>query len=50
MEALQQRLAKYKDGEEQAKQEGANSKVKRMGRIVKVKNSSRYNVACISIG
>jgi hypothetical protein len=36
MEALQQRLAKYKEAEEQAKQEGATSKIKRMGRIVKV--------------
>lgn len=36
MEALQQRLAKYKEAEDQAKQEGASSKMKRMGRIVKV--------------
>jgi len=36
MEALQQRLAKYKDGERQAKEEGSTSKMKRMGRIVKV--------------
>lgn len=36
MEALQQRLAKYKEGEDQAKQEGVTSKMKRMGRIVKV--------------
>ena len=36
MEALEQRLAKYKEAEDQAKQEGATSKMKRMGRIVKV--------------
>ena len=36
MEALQQRMAKYKEAEEQAKQEGSASKMKRMGRIVKV--------------
>jgi len=39
MEALQQRLAKYREAEEQAKQEGASSKIKRMGRIVKVEKS-----------
>jgi len=39
MEALQQRMAKYKEAEEQAKQEGSTSKMKRMGRIVKVENS-----------
>ena len=38
MDALQQRMTKYKDAEEQAKQEGSTSKMKRMGRIVKVKN------------
>jgi len=38
MEALQQRMAKYKDAQDQAKQEGATSKMKRMGRIVKVDN------------
>jgi len=36
MEALQQRMVKYKEAEEQAKQEGSSSKMKRMGRIVKV--------------
>jgi len=36
MDALQQRMNKYKEAEEQAKQEGSTSKQKRMGRIVKV--------------
>jgi len=36
MEALQQRLSKYKEGEEAAKQEGNSNKIKRMARIVKV--------------
>jgi len=36
LDALQQRMTKYKDAEEQAKQEGSASKMKRMGRIVKV--------------
>ena len=40
MEALQQRMDKYKDAEEQAKQEGSSSKMKRMGRIVKVESES----------
>jgi len=40
MEALQQRMDKYKDAEEQAKQEGSSSKMKRMGRIIKVENES----------
>lgn len=35
MEALEQRLAKFKEQEENAKKEGNNSKVRRMGRIVK---------------
>ena len=39
MDALQQRMTKYKDAEEHAKQEGSTSKMKRMGRIVKVGNS-----------
>lgn len=39
MEALEQRMAKYKEAEEQAKQEGSASKMKRMGRIVKVENA-----------
>jgi len=38
MEALQQRLAKYKDAEDQARQEGATGKMRRLGRIVKVDN------------
>jgi len=38
MEALQQRMAKYREAEEQAKQKGSSSKMKRMGRIVKVDN------------
>jgi len=39
MDALQQRMNKYKDAEEQAKQEASTSKQKRMGRIVKVEYS-----------
>ncbi|XP_077991493.1 coiled-coil and C2 domain-containing protein 1-like [Glandiceps talaboti] len=35
MEALQQRLEKYKSSEQSAKQEGNSSKARRMGRIVK---------------
>ena len=35
MEALEQRVAKYKEGEASAKQEGSSSKARRMGRIVK---------------
>jgi len=31
-------MAKYREAEEQAKQEGSSSKMKRMGRIVKVDN------------
>ena len=36
MEALEQRLAKYQDGADKAKEEGNSGKVRRMGRIVKV--------------
>lgn len=36
MEALQQRLAKYQAGVDQAKKEENSSKARRMGRIVKV--------------
>ena len=36
MEALLQRLDKYKGTETKAKQEGEGSKARRMGRIVKV--------------
>ena len=36
MDALQQRLDKYKNAEQQAKEEGNNSKMRRMGRISKV--------------
>lgn len=36
IEALNQRLEKYKSAEEQAKAEGNTSKGRRMGRIVKV--------------
>jgi hypothetical protein len=43
MEALQQRLAKYKEAEEQAKQAGDSSKMKRHGRIVKVSEFSKTN-------
>lgn len=39
MEALQQRLNKYKESADQAKTEGNGSKARRMGRIVKVINS-----------
>lgn len=35
MEALQQRLSKFKESEENAKKENNASKVRRMGRIVK---------------
>ena len=37
MVALQQRMAKYKDAETQAKREGDSSKMKRLERIIKVK-------------
>lgn len=51
MEALQQRMAKYKEAEEQAKQEGSASKMKRMGRIVKVErilvNKHVYVYVCV---
>lgn len=36
-EALQQRLEKYQQATDQAKQEGNSSKARRMGRIVKVR-------------
>ena len=36
MEALQQRLLKYRESADQAKQEGNGSKARRMGRIAKV--------------
>ena len=36
MEALMQRLEKYKSSEDSAKQAGDSSKARRMGRIVKV--------------
>ena len=36
MEALEQRLDKYKTSSQQAKDEGNGSKARRMGRIVKV--------------
>ncbi len=36
MEALNQRLAKYRESADQAKQEGNGSKARRMGRIAKV--------------
>jgi len=36
LEALQQRLAKYKEAEAQAKEENNTGKVKRQARIVKV--------------
>ena len=42
MEALQQRLEKYKNAEQQAKEEGETSKSRRMGRIAKVDNSKEY--------
>jgi coiled-coil and C2 domain-containing protein 1 len=37
MEALTQRLEKYKSSEAQAKEAGESSKARRMGRITKVK-------------
>ena len=37
MEALEQRLNKYKEAEAQAKEEGNTSKASRQGRIVKVR-------------
>lgn len=37
MEALAQRLDKYKNAEQQAKEEGNSSKSRRMGRIAKVR-------------
>lgn len=40
MEALEQRLAKYKSQEEAAKAEGNASKARRMGRIVKQYNDA----------
>ncbi len=36
LEALQQRLMKYRESADQAKQEGNGSKARRMGRIAKV--------------
>ena len=36
LEALQQRLAKYEEATQKAKEEGNGSKARRMGRIVKV--------------
>ena len=36
LEALEQRLIKYEDASNKAKEEGNSSKVRRMGRIVKV--------------
>jgi len=38
LEALEQRLAKYKDAADKAKEEGNGSKARRMGRITKVRN------------
>lgn len=35
MEALQQRLAKYKEGQKSAQEKGESSRVRRMGRIIK---------------
>lgn len=37
LDALNQRMAKYKSCEEEAKASGNSSKVRRMGRIVKVR-------------
>ena len=37
MEALQQRLEKYKQTEEEAKSKGESSKARRHGRVVKVR-------------
>lgn len=36
MEALEQRLAKYQDAADKAKEEGNGGKARRMGRIIKV--------------
>ena len=48
MEALEQRLAKYQEASDKAKEEGNSGKVRRMGRIVKVseiiKNFSQQNL------
>jgi len=46
MDALQQRMAKYKDAEQQAREEGSSSKMKRMGRIVKVGMLFKY-LCCV---
>ena len=45
MEALEQRLIKYKESEDQAKQEQNSSKAKRMGRIVKVLNNISFFIS-----
>lgn len=37
MEALEQRLAKYQDAADKAKEEGNGGKARRMGRIIKVR-------------
>ena len=44
-EALQQRLEKYQQAENQAKQEGNSSKARRMGRIVKVSSSLKFIIS-----
>ena len=45
MDALQQRLEKYKNAEQQAKEAGETSKCRRMGRIAKVSLISRFSMS-----
>lgn len=48
LEALNQRLAKYKEAEQQAKDENNASKMKRQARIVKVHEKLNRKYFCIA--